>query len=63
MLLPPPEYEDEPEPIEKEVISDERKRHFERFLTAISWTCGRCGLTNHGWNERCADWRCKAPRA
>jgi hypothetical protein len=31
------------------------------FMDVKPWKCV-CGLTNHGRNERCADWRCRKVR-
>ena len=60
MIIPIPiDRKEEPEP----PVTFERADHayVKWFMNVPSWKCV-CGLTNHGRNERCADWRCRRMR-
>jgi hypothetical protein len=55
-VISPPS--DEPDEM---IVPDERginHAYVKWFMNVPSWKCA-CGLTNHGRNERCADWRCR----
>jgi len=55
MIIPPPKYE-EPEVPE---LSD--AEWIRAYLNCVPWKCDKCGLTNFGRNEKCADCREKKP--
>lgn len=47
--------------IDVQQISAEGYAHVKDFLEAKSWRC-ECGQTNHGWNKKCANYRCQKAR-
>jgi hypothetical protein len=56
MILTPPS--DDPDEVVIPVGEDPSHEYVKWFMNVPSWKCA-CGLTNHGRNERCADWRCR----
>jgi|GraSoiStandDraft_1057264.scaffolds.fasta_scaffold00114_10 hypothetical protein len=60
MIIPLPTYTiEKPEPIQLPKTDNDYVRW---FMNVPPWKCV-CGLTNHGRNERCADWRCRLERS
>jgi len=60
MIVPLPTYQEESiELIEEKGEIDHN--YIRECMNLPSWKCA-CGLTNHGLNKRCADWRCRRER-
>jgi hypothetical protein len=61
MIINPPT--DDPDEVAVTVGEDPSHEYVKWFMNVPSWKCSKCGLTNHGRNEKCADWRCRRERA
>lgn len=68
LITPPrdddyPSFTKEEEQPEKVELSDwENHRRITLFLNVRPWLCPRCGITNFGRNQYCANFKCKIPR-
>lgn len=40
-------------------LTKEQYDYIKARLALPKIVCSKCGLTNHGGNARCANWRCK----
>lgn len=62
MLIPPPTDDN----YESEIIefgwTPELKEKVKNFFAIEKWICSSCGLTNFGYNEKCADFKCRRPK-